>query len=126
KNPVGLNQVLDMIARDPEPFSLVSILNANAADGTDVSWIWDADYESITDMNIKQITVSGERVEDIKIRLEVAGVPEEDLQVVPGIADLITSFKNAPTKKIHVLATYTAVLQLRKELANQHYIEGGM
>ncbi|MEG0288180.1 MAG: Mur ligase family protein [Carnobacterium sp.] len=126
KNPVGLNQVLDMIARDPEPFSLVSILNANAADGTDVSWIWDADYESITDMNIKQITVSGERVEDIKIRLEVAGVPEEDLQVVPGIADLITSFKNAPTNKIHVLATYTAVLQLRKELANQHYIEGGM
>src|SRR5699024_1920850 len=66
KNPVGLNQVLDMIARDPEPFSFVSILNANAADGTDISWIWDANYESITDMTIKQFTVSGERVEDIK------------------------------------------------------------
>lgn len=126
KNPVGLNQVLDMIARDPEPFSLVSILNANAADGTDISWIWDADYESISDMDIKQVTVSGERVNDIKTRLEVAGILPEDLQVIPEINDLIQSFKEAPTKKIHVLATYTAVLQLRKELANQHYIKGGM
>lgn len=126
KNPVGLNQVLDMIGRDPEPFSLVSILNANAADGTDISWIWDADYESISEMTIKQVTASGERVDDIKTRLEVAGVSPENLQVIPAITDLINSFKQAPTKKIHVLATYTAILQLRKELANQNYIEGGM
>lgn len=126
KNPVGLNQVLDMINLTPEPFSLVSILNANYADGTDVSWIWDANYEIVKDMNIEQVTVGGERVEDITARLEVAGIPEEELQVVPSIPEIIKSFKNAPTNKIYVLATYTAVLQLRKELANQGYIEGGM
>lgn len=126
KNPVGLNQVLDMIAKDPEPFSLVSILNANYADGTDVSWIWDAHYETVMDMNLAQVTASGERVEDIRTRLEVAGIPEKKLQVIPALNDLINSFKEAPTKKIYVLATYTAVLQLRKELANLGYIKGGM
>ncbi len=77
-------------------------------------------------MDIKQVTVGGERVEDITARLEVAGIPEEELQVIPTIPEIIKNFKNAPTKKIYVLATYTAVLQLRKELANQGYIEGGM
>ncbi len=126
KNPVGLNQVLEMIKLDPEPISLVSILNANYADGTDVSWIWDADYEQVAEMGLKQVTVGGERVEDITARLEVAGIPEEELQVIPSIPEIINSFKHAPTKKVYVLATYTAVLQLRKELANQGYIEGGM
>lgn len=126
KNPVGLNQILEMIALDPEPFSLVSVLNANYADGIDISWIWDANYEKIQDMNIQQVTASGERVEDIAIRLEVAGVPKEDLKVIPNLQDVIKDFKNAPTNRIYVLATYTAVLQLRKELANQGHVKEGM
>ncbi|SBO16805.1 Mur ligase middle domain protein [Carnobacterium divergens] len=125
KNPVGLNQILEMIALDPEPFSLVSVLNANYADGIDISWIWDANYEKIQEMNIQQVTASGERVEDIAIRLEVAGVPKEELKVIPNLQDVIKDFKNAPTKRIYVLATYTAVLQLRKELANQGHVKEG-
>ncbi|MGX7420552.1 MurT ligase domain-containing protein [Carnobacterium gallinarum] len=126
KNPVGLNQILEMIALDPRPFSLVSILNANYADGIDISWIWDANYERIMEMNIQQFTVSGERVADIATRLEVAGVPKEELQVIPNLSDVIKNFANAPTQHIYVLATYTAVLQLRKELAAQGYVKEGM
>lgn len=77
-------------------------------------------------MNIQQVTASGERVEDIAIRLEVAGVPKEELKVIPNLQDVIKDFKNAPTKRIYVLATYTAVLQLRKELANQGHVKEGM
>ena len=54
--------------------------------------------------------------------MKVAGIPEDKLEVVPEISDVIKTLKNAPTKKIYVMATYTAVLQLRKELANQGYI----
>ncbi len=46
KNPVGLNQVLDMISTDKAPFSFVGLLNANYADGIDTSWIWDATLNS--------------------------------------------------------------------------------
>lgn len=126
KNPVGLNQILEMIALDPRPFSLVSILNANYADGIDVSWIWDANYEKIMEMDIKQFTVSGERVNDIATRLEVAGVPKDELQVLPNLSDVIKSFEKAPTEHIYVLATYTAVIQLRKELAAAGYVKEGM
>ncbi|MBU8990791.1 DUF1727 domain-containing protein, partial [Faecalibacterium prausnitzii] len=61
KNPVGLNQVLDMIETDPEPFSFVFLLNANYADGIDTSWIWDGDFEKLTQHDIKQYMTGGER-----------------------------------------------------------------
>ena len=52
KNPVGINQVIDMIGLAPYPFSLVALLNANYADGIDVSWIWDGNFEHFADMDI--------------------------------------------------------------------------
>ncbi|MDI2601458.1 DUF1727 domain-containing protein, partial [Listeria monocytogenes] len=45
KNPVGLNQVIDMVGTESEPFSFVGLLNANYADGIDTSWIWDGNFE---------------------------------------------------------------------------------
>ena len=74
------------------------------------------------DFDIPKVTVSGIRQKELTLRMKVAGIPEDKLEVVPEISDVIKTFKNAPTKKIYVMATYTAVLQLRKELANQGYI----
>lgn len=122
KNPVGLNQVIDLLHYEEEPFSVVSILNDRPADGTDVSWIWDGNYEKFLNFDIPKVTVSGIRQKELTLRMKVAGIPEDKLEVVPEISDVIKTFKNAPTKKIYVMATYTAVLQLRKELANQGYI----
>ncbi|MGY3778539.1 Mur ligase family protein [Isobaculum melis] len=125
KNPVGLNQVIDMIALDPEPFSLSTILNAQYADGIDVSWIWDAQFETLPTLNIAQYTVSGERYQDLKLRLEVAGIPEDELIIKEDLEALVASFKDAPTKNIYVLATYTAVINLRKVLTEQGFLKGG-
>lgn len=126
KNPVGLNQVVDMIGLSPYPFSLVSLLNANYADGIDVSWIWDGNHESFADMDIPAVIAGGDRHKDMALRLKVAGIPEEKLTEIADLENVITAIKELPTENVYILATYTAVLQLRKALTAQGYIQGGM
>lgn len=126
KNPVGLNQVIDMIATDDAPFSFVGLLNANYADGIDTSWIWDGNFEKLPQLNIPAFITGGERYKDITFRLKVAGVPEQKHQIVPDLKDVVEKIKTLPTEHVYVLATYTAVLQLRKLLADQGYIKEGM
>lgn len=130
KNPVGVNQVIDMILTEPEPFSFVGLLNANYADGIDTSWIWDGEFEKLgvaatgEQPHIKAFLAGGERYKDITFRLKVAGV--DDPAVEPDLTKIIAKIKQLPTQKVYVLATYTAVLQLRKQLANDGLIKEGM
>lgn len=124
KNPVGLNQVLDMILSDSQPFSFVGLLNANYADGIDTSWIWDGNFEKLQQHDIPQFMTGGERYKDITFRLKVAGVSNPIIE--PDLTKVIEKIKVLPTKKVYILATYTAVLQLRKQLAEQGYIKEGM
>lgn len=126
KNPVGLNQVIDLIELAPQPFSLVCLLNANYADGIDVSWIWDANFEALQDMKIPAVLAGGDRVKDIALRLKVAGIDEAALKETTSLTEVINQIQSLPTENVYILATYTAVLQLRKELANAGYIKGGM
>ena len=126
KNPVGLNQVIDMIGLAPYPFSLVSLLNANYADGIDISWIWDGNHEAFAEMDIPAVIAGGDRHEDMALRLKVAGIPEDKLIETADLTDVIEKIKLLPTEHVYILATYTAVLQLRKELAQKGYIDGGM
>ena len=124
KNPVGLNQVLNMIATDREPFSLGFLLNAHYADGIDTSWIWDGNFEQFAQADVRQYLTGGERCRDISTRLEMAGVTK--LWEEPNLEQVVQKIKEMPTKRVYLLATYTAVLQLRKLLAEQKYIKGGM
>lgn len=126
KNPVGLNQVLDMISTDKQPFSFVGLLNANYADGIDTSWIWDGNFEDLPKLNIPAYITGGERYKDITFRLKVAGVPDDKHEIVPELSDVLEKIKTLPTENVYVLATYTAVLQLRKLLAEKGYIKEGM
>ena len=124
KNPVGLNQVLNMIATDREPFSLGFLLNAHYADGIDTSWIWDGNFEQFAQADVRQYLAGGERYRDISTRLEMAGVTK--LWEEPNLEQVVQKIKEMPTKRVYLLATYTAVIQLRKLLAEQKYIKGGM
>lgn len=126
KNPVGLNQVIDMIGLTPDSFSLVCLLNANYADGIDVSWIWDGNHEAFADMEIPAVIAGGDRHKDMALRLTVAGIPAEKITEVASIDDTIQKIQQLPTKHVYILATYTAVLQLRKRLAEKGFIKGGM
>lgn len=125
KNPVGLNQVLDMIETDPKPFSFTFLLNANYADGIDTSWIWDGDFEKLAQHDIPQYMTGGERYKDITTRLMMAGIT--NMWHEPDLTKVVGKIKQMPTEHVYILATYTAMLQLRKLLAEKKYLKkGGM
>ncbi|GAA6112379.1 MAG: Mur ligase family protein [Apilactobacillus sp.] len=126
KNPVGLNQVIDTISKEQDNFSLICLLNANYADGIDTSWIWDGEFERFTQMPIKKFITGGERYKDITFRFKVAGVDEDIHEVQPDLEKVVEEIPSLPTKKVYILATYTAMLQLRKDFAEKGYIKGGM
>lgn len=126
KNPVGLNQVLDMIGHDDQDFALAVLLNANYADGIDTSWIWDGNFEEfVHDHQQSSYMVGGERYKDIELRMQVAGVKADALATAPDLNNVVDWVKGVPEQHVYLLTTYTAVLQMRKHLADGGYIAAG-
>lgn len=131
KNPVGFNQVVNTALSDSKPFTLVTLLNANYADGIDTSWIWDGNFEMLVNAKlsngqkqIKQMILGGERYKDIVFRFKVAG--QKEIIEEPKLDKIIDLIKQAPTKNIYVFATYTATLQFRNILSKYNYITEGI
>ena len=114
KNPAGCNQVLNFLTQLKEPFTFVACLNDRSQDGRDVSWIWDVDFERLTEMGdqIAAIDVSGRRAEDMALRFKYAGFPQERLRVNKDYASLIEDAV-ALGRPVYVMPTYTAMLALR-------------
>lgn len=123
KNPVGTNSVIDMMATETADFSLLALLNANYADGIDTSWIWDAEFEKLHDTRLKAVATGGERYQDIRVRLKMAGF--DDQAVYEDLTQIVAAIKALPTDKVYIAATYTAMLQLREQLGTAGYIKGG-
>ncbi|MGT2801176.1 UDP-N-acetylmuramoyl-L-alanyl-D-glutamate--2,6-diaminopimelate ligase [Streptococcus henryi] len=122
KNPVGASQALDMIKLAPYPFTLSVLLNANYADGIDTSWIWDADFESILDMDIPQIFAGGVRHSEIARRLRVTGYDDQNITEAPLLTDIMQMIENQETEHAYILATYTAMLEFRELLASKNAV----
>lgn len=125
KNPVGLNQVIDTMNLSPNDFSLVCLLNANYADGIDISWIWDGTYENLMKRDIPQVITGGDRRADMTFRLKVAGIADEKITECPDLDQVIKKTQELPTEDVYILATYTAVIQLRQKLTEQGLLKGG-
>ena len=123
KNPVGANAVIDMMLTEKDPFSLIVLLNSNYADGIDTSWIWDADFEKLHLTKIEKIVSGGQRAQDIKVRLKMGGFEEQS--TISEQSTVIEEIYQMPTKKVYIAATYTAMLQLREQLAKSGYLKGG-
>ncbi|WP_067191966.1 lipid II isoglutaminyl synthase subunit MurT [Streptococcus sp. DD10] len=126
KNPVGATQAIEMIKRAPFPFTLSVLLNANYADGIDTSWIWDADFEQITNMDIPHITAGGVRHSEIARRLRVTGYPSEQIFELENLSEIIEKIKQQDCQHTYILATYTAMLEFRELLTSHHIIEKEM
>lgn len=126
KNPVGASQALDMIKLAPYPFSLSVLLNANYADGIDTSWIWDTNFESITDMPITEIFAGGVRHSEIARRLRVTGYDDTKIKQAEQIEDIMTMIEHQETDHAYILATYTAMLEFREILASKHTVKKEM
>ncbi len=82
KNPTGFNEVLRTLFSDGTPRNVLFVLNDNVADGRDVSWIWDVDFEWVVQQTTT-LVVAGSRTLDLALRLKYAGVEQRDMTIVP-------------------------------------------
>ena len=123
KNPAGYNQALDTLCLSKDPFSAAFILNDNYADGRDVSWIWDVNFEHLNDVELDEIYVSGLRSYDMAVRLKTAGLDSSKFSINEEYDELTESIKKSKNNKVYILATYTAMINYRKHLHSKGYIK---
>ncbi len=135
KNPTGLNEVLRTLFQGEEKRHVLLMLNDNIADGRDVSWIWDVDFERVVGLT-SSLTVTGIRALDLALRLKYAGVAQDDMQIVPviplrsargkeegtgqvsGLARALDSaIERTPEgETLFIIPTYTGLLDIHREL----------
>ena len=115
KNPAGCNQVLEFLQTIPERFVLVVCLNDRGADGTDVSWIYDAAFEKLAGMSgtLERVIVSGDRAADMAVRLQYAGLPTPAIELERDYETLVRELERVE-RPIYIIPTYTAMLELRE------------
>jgi UDP-N-acetylmuramyl tripeptide synthase len=122
KNPAGANEVLRTLGLESGELDLLAVLNDNTADGRDVSWVWDADFELLSS-RVRRVTCAGTRAAELAVRLKYAGVPESALRVVPELsAALDHAVSEAGGRPLFALPTYTALLALRAELTSRGHV----
>lgn len=116
KNPAGCNQIINLLLNEPDQnMELVAILNDQDCDGTDVSWIYDAAWEAIAAKK-SHATFSGDRAEDMALRLKYAGIPAQGITVQKDYEKLIDLLA-AGEHNVTVVANYSAMMEFRKHIA---------
>ncbi|HEX5983036.1 MAG TPA: MurT ligase domain-containing protein, partial [Solirubrobacterales bacterium] len=125
KNPAGANEVLRTLlleSRDGGGIDLWIALNDRIADGRDVSWVWDADFELLAG-SVRRVVCAGTRAPEMALRLKYAGWPTEAIEVVPEIGASLDAAVAGARERLFALPTYTALLELRKLLADRGLAE---
>ncbi|HEY5052408.1 MAG TPA: MurT ligase domain-containing protein [Solirubrobacterales bacterium] len=120
KNPAGANEVLRTLrleaADGKDGLDLWIGLNDRIADGRDISWVWDADFELLAGA-VRRVVCAGTRAPEMALRLKYAGWPQEAIAVVPEVEGSLDDAVAAAPERLFALPTYTALLELRKLLA---------
>ena len=122
KNPVGANEVLRTLRQESRasdrPLDLWLALNDRIADGRDVSWVWDADFELLAG-HTGRVSCAGTRADELALRLKYAGWPAETIEVIPEIDRSIDAALEGASGRLFALPTYTALIELRTLLARR-------
>ena len=113
KNPTGSNVSLRILNEDDSEKELLFVLNDNIADGFDVSWIWDINFNNLN--NVSRIITSGTRAYDIAIRIKTSGFPAEKIEPYLNLEDAVKALYKTNVKK-YVIANYTSLQPTRHEL----------
>ena len=117
KNPAGANEVLRTLALEAGSLDLWIALNDKIADGRDVSWVWDADFELLAG-RVRKVTCSGTRAEEMALRLKYAGI-DASLAVERDLGRSLDAAVAGASGRLFALPTYTALLELRDLLADR-------
>jgi UDP-N-acetylmuramyl tripeptide synthase len=122
KNPAGANEILRTLALESAELDLLAVLNDRIADGRDISWVWDADFELLVG-RVRRVTCAGTRAAELALRLKYAGVPAERLHVISQLpAALDAALADCPGRRLFAVPTYTALLALRGELERRGHV----
>lgn len=121
KNPAGFSQTMSFLSSIKDDFTLIMSLNDNAADGRDISWIWDVDFGGIFEKsNVKEIYVSGKRCYDMAVRVKYEGVSEDRIKVIENedynkLVDIAVS----QGRDVYIVPTYTSMMTMRPVIAKR-------
>jgi len=123
KNPAGANEVLRTLLLEAGEGSTPDLdlwiaLNDRIADGRDVSWVWDADFELLAG-RVRRVVCAGTRAPEMAVRLKYAGLPSDLIEVEPSIDRSLDSALAAANGRLFALPTYTALLELRTLLSKR-------
>jgi UDP-N-acetylmuramyl tripeptide synthase len=120
KNPAGANEVIRTLVSAGQRELVVVALNDEIADGRDVSWIWDVDFEPLAD-GLERLIASGQRAHELALRFKYGGLASERIEVVPDLGAALDRALELtpPGGELAVLPTYTAMLALRKIVAER-------
>ncbi len=111
KNPTGASEVLKTVDLNS---NIIIAINDNYADGRDISWLWDSDFEQLKNAQ-KLIITSGTRAKDMAVRLKYAGISQDKIIVEEDIKHAIEIASSASEgEKITILPSYTALLKITK------------
>ena len=113
KNPTGANVSLRLVNEDSDHKELLFVLNDNLADGKDVSWIWDINFDVLE--NVDRVITSGTRAFDLAIRIKTSNYPPENIEAYIDINDAIKNLYKTSGKK-YVITNYTATQDTRHQL----------
>ena len=125
KNPIGASESVRMLVSGAsEPLDLMIAINDKIADGTDVSWLWDADWEALQG-HVRSVITTGTRAADMAVRLKYAGIAPEQIQVEPQLDQALKLVQKqlSPTAPLTILPTYTAMLELREIFVEQGILQ---
>lgn len=126
KNAVGLNQVIAILELEKDPFTLFHVINNNPADGRDVSWISEGEFAKLKKMPIERTYVSGMVKEQLTEHLLTVFEQPVKMDTLADTKEIIEAIKSAPTEKVYILASYTAMMEIREELAERGYVKERM
>lgn len=113
KNPAGFNQNISAVMQDETLKDIVIVINDNAQDGTDVSWLWDVDFDGFKGANVNSITVSGIRCYDMGLRLKYVDIAS---MCEPNVERAVCERVENGCKNLYVLVNYTALYSTRDTL----------
>lgn len=113
KNPAGFNQNISAVMQDETLKDIVIVINDNAQDGTDVSWLWDVDFDRFRGANVNSITVSGIRCYDMGLRLKYVDIAS---MCEPNVERAVCERVENGCKNLYVLVNYTALYSTRDTL----------
>jgi UDP-N-acetylmuramyl tripeptide synthase len=124
KNPAGANEVVRTLVAGGSPRLLLVALNDEIADGRDVSWIWDVDFEPLLE-GLERLIATGERAAELALRFKYAGLPEHSIEVVPSLEVALDRGLDLtpPGDELIALPTYTAMLALRDLVSRRGFVK---